>query len=192
MGGSHVARNMTPRIPSFRWELNALAASPDGSMFERVFTAIRLDPVARLDRDQRWCHHHAAMPRAGQQPVQPIAAGTTSSQKLSRRPLLPRRAASCSGSLGGSRTPRMPYLPAATVLGNRSATVALCTSSPTSVISSIAPSSMHEALCRSFGTTLDIVHDEDGPPITQRIWGLGNRPRFHKSFSLHLIVNHGP
>src|SRR4051812_27016472 len=31
---------------------------------------------------------------------------------------------------------------------------------------------MHEALCRSFGTTLDSVHAEDGPPITQRTSGL--------------------
>ena len=31
---------------------------------------------------------------------------------------------------------------------------------------------MHEALCRSFGTTLDMMHDEGGPPITQRTSGL--------------------
>ena len=31
---------------------------------------------------------------------------------------------------------------------------------------------MHEALCRSSGTTHDMVHDEDGPPITQRTSGL--------------------
>jgi 7,8-dihydropterin-6-yl-methyl-4-(beta-D-ribofuranosyl)aminobenzene 5'-phosphate synthase len=31
---------------------------------------------------------------------------------------------------------------------------------------------MHEALCRSFGTTLDILHARDGPPITQRTSGL--------------------
>ena len=32
---------------------------------------------------------------------------------------------------------------------------------------------MQEALCRPSGTTLDIVHAEDGPPITQRTSGLG-------------------
>ena len=32
-------------------------------------------------------------------------------------------------------------------------------------------SPMHEALCRSSGTTLDSVHAEDGPPITQRTSG---------------------
>jgi hypothetical protein len=32
---------------------------------------------------------------------------------------------------------------------------------------------MYEALCRPFGTTLDIVHTEGGPPITQRTSGLG-------------------
>src|SRR5262249_9740960 len=32
---------------------------------------------------------------------------------------------------------------------------------------------MHEALCRSSGTTLDSGHAEDGPPITQRTSGLG-------------------
>ena len=31
---------------------------------------------------------------------------------------------------------------------------------------------MHEALCRPSSTTLDIVHAEDGPPITQRTLGL--------------------
>ena len=31
---------------------------------------------------------------------------------------------------------------------------------------------MLEALCRQFSTTLDIVHAEDGPPITQRTSGL--------------------
>jgi hypothetical protein len=31
---------------------------------------------------------------------------------------------------------------------------------------------MLEALCRSSSTTLDIVHTEDGPPITQRTSGL--------------------
>jgi hypothetical protein len=36
---------------------------------------------------------------------------------------------------------------------------------------------MHEALCRSFGTTLDMVHDEDGPPITQRTSGLSQMVR---------------
>ena len=35
---------------------------------------------------------------------------------------------------------------------------------------------MHEALCRSSGTTLDSVHAEDGPPITQRTSGLGGIP----------------
>ncbi len=31
---------------------------------------------------------------------------------------------------------------------------------------------MKEALCRPSGTTLDTMHDEDGPPITQRASGL--------------------
>src|SRR3954447_25243257 len=37
---------------------------------------------------------------------------------------------------------------------------------------------MQEALCRPSGTTLDIVHAEDGPPITQRTSGLGFSPKF--------------
>jgi hypothetical protein len=32
---------------------------------------------------------------------------------------------------------------------------------------------MLEALCRQSSTTLDIMHAEDGPPITQRTSGLG-------------------
>ena len=34
---------------------------------------------------------------------------------------------------------------------------------------------MLEALCRQSSTTLDIVHAEDGPPITQRTSGLGSK-----------------
>ena len=34
---------------------------------------------------------------------------------------------------------------------------------------------MLEALCRSSGTTLDSVHAENGPPITQRTSGLRER-----------------
>ena len=34
---------------------------------------------------------------------------------------------------------------------------------------------MLEALCRQSSTTLDIVHAEDGPPITQRTSGLGRQ-----------------
>ena len=34
---------------------------------------------------------------------------------------------------------------------------------------------MLEALCRQSSTTLDIVHAEDGPPITQRTSGLDLR-----------------
>ena len=34
---------------------------------------------------------------------------------------------------------------------------------------------MLEALCRQSSTTLDIMHAEDGPPITQRTSGLGLR-----------------
>jgi hypothetical protein len=34
---------------------------------------------------------------------------------------------------------------------------------------------MLEALCRQSSTTLDIMHAEDGPPITQRTSGLGAR-----------------
>ena len=41
---------------------------------------------------------------------------------------------------------------------------------------------MHEALCRSSGTTLDSVHAEDGPPITQRTSGLGKLDRAAPAF----------
>lgn len=34
---------------------------------------------------------------------------------------------------------------------------------------------MLEALCRQSSTTLDIMHAEDGPPITQRTSGLGQK-----------------
>ena len=34
---------------------------------------------------------------------------------------------------------------------------------------------MLKALCRQSSTTLDIVHAEDGPPITQRTSGLEDR-----------------
>jgi hypothetical protein len=37
---------------------------------------------------------------------------------------------------------------------------------------------MLEALCRQSSTTLDIVHAEDGPSITQRTSGLGDSHNF--------------
>jgi hypothetical protein len=40
---------------------------------------------------------------------------------------------------------------------------------------------MLEALCRQSSTTLDIVHAEDGPPITQRTSGLDNMATPEKS-----------
>jgi hypothetical protein len=40
---------------------------------------------------------------------------------------------------------------------------------------------MHEALCRSSGTTLDSVHAEDGPPITQRTSGLTHMKTGHEA-----------
>jgi hypothetical protein len=39
---------------------------------------------------------------------------------------------------------------------------------------------MLEALCRSSGTTLDSVHVEDGPPITQRTSGLISKAALDK------------
>jgi hypothetical protein len=36
---------------------------------------------------------------------------------------------------------------------------------------------MLEALCRQSSTTLDMLHAEDGPPITQRTSGLGAQRR---------------
>ena len=43
---------------------------------------------------------------------------------------------------------------------------------------------MLEALCRQSSTTLDIVHAEDGPPITQRTSGLGRS--FCKNYNFYL------
>ena len=39
---------------------------------------------------------------------------------------------------------------------------------------------MLEALCRQSSTTLDIVHAEDGPPITQRTSGLEGESERHR------------
>ena len=50
---------------------------------------------------------------------------------------------------------------------------------------------MHEALCRSSGTTLDSVHAEDGPPITQRTSGLTIFIP-HTSASLLIQENYSP
>jgi hypothetical protein len=43
---------------------------------------------------------------------------------------------------------------------------------------------MLEALCRQSSTTLDIVHAEDGPPITQRTSGLERSLRLTVSNAL--------
>jgi hypothetical protein len=45
---------------------------------------------------------------------------------------------------------------------------------------------MHEALCRSSGTTLDSVHAEDGPPITQRTSGLNDLAKDAVAHRLYL------
>jgi hypothetical protein len=44
---------------------------------------------------------------------------------------------------------------------------------------------MLEALCRQSSTTLDIVHAEDGPPITQRTSGLERTARVHRATFKH-------
>jgi hypothetical protein len=44
----------------------------------RRIAAIRLHPVARLDRDQRWRNRHALMPGTNQQSLQTIATWTAS------------------------------------------------------------------------------------------------------------------
>src|SRR4051812_21083921 len=41
---------------------------------------------------------------------------------------------------------------------------------------------MQEALCRPSGTTLDIVHAEHGPPITQRTSSLAAGRLWHRLF----------
>jgi hypothetical protein len=50
---------------------------------------------------------------------------------------------------------------------------------------------MLEALCRQFSTTLDIVHAEDGSPITQRTSGLGAPPviSWQRFSGVYLAVN---
>jgi hypothetical protein len=47
---------------------------------------------------------------------------------------------------------------------------------------------MLEALCRQSSTTLDIVHAEDGPPITQRTSGLGSYSATTDLVNSHRVV----
>jgi hypothetical protein len=49
---------------------------------------------------------------------------------------------------------------------------------------------MLEALCRQSSTTLDIMHAEDGPPITQRTSGLGGVEiyRIHKMIAARVTT----
>jgi hypothetical protein len=65
-----------------------------------------------------------------------------------------------------SKTPICRTSPLRPLSATATQTVALCTSNPTYVISSMRPFPMHEAQCRPSGTTLDIVHADGGPPIT--------------------------
>ena len=65
-----------------------------------------------------------------------------------------------------SKTPICRTSPLRPLSATATQTVALCTSNPTYVISSMRPFPMHAALCRPSGTTLDIVHADGGPPIT--------------------------
>jgi hypothetical protein len=68
----------------------------------------------------------------------------------------------------------LAYLAAAAALGNRHANRRFVhiQSDVCDIVHQGRPS-MLEALCRQSNTTLDIVHAEDGPPITQRTSGLG-------------------
>src|SRR3954452_9748265 len=54
-------------------------------------TAIGLDPVARLHRNQRWCHHDAVVPQTGQQTVKSISARTGFVAEVEAKPLLTKR-----------------------------------------------------------------------------------------------------
>lgn len=55
--------------------------------------AVRLDPVARLHRDQRGGHHDTRMPAPGQQSMKPVAARArlVAEVQLSTAPGKPRR-----------------------------------------------------------------------------------------------------
>jgi hypothetical protein len=51
-------------------------------------TAIGLDPVARLHRNQRWCHHDAVVPQPGQQTVKSISTRTGFVAEVEATPML--------------------------------------------------------------------------------------------------------
>jgi hypothetical protein len=83
-----VAPSTIPALPSpapapDRASLHARRRGPDRSQLagavklcqHQRITAIRLDPIARFDRDQRRRHHDAIMPVTCQQSMQPITAG---------------------------------------------------------------------------------------------------------------------
>jgi hypothetical protein len=53
-----------------------------------VHTAIGLDPVAGLHRNQRWCHHDAVVPQTGQQTVKSISARTGFVAEVEATPML--------------------------------------------------------------------------------------------------------
>ena len=93
--------------------------------------AIRLHPIARFDRDQRWRHHNVIMAQTGQQPVQPIIARTGFVAEAQATPRFAQaRHHLCENRRTALENSDLADLAAASALGNCDGDRALCTSNP--------------------------------------------------------------
>ena len=127
-------------------------------------TAIGLDPSPTFIgiSDGATTTHSCPKPVSSRQ--SPFPQGPASQQTLRRRRCLPSRATILRRTSG--RFSNTPLSAIATQ------TAVLYSFNPTYGYRSSGPPSRLEALCRQSSATLDVVHDEDGPPITQRTSGL--------------------
>src|SRR6202035_5685296 len=84
--------------------------------------AIGLDPVARLHRNQRWCHHDAVVPQPGQQTVKSISTRTGFVAEVEATPMLAKPSNHFAQDVGAVlEYANLSYLPTAAALGNRHA-----------------------------------------------------------------------
>src|ERR1700730_6644428 len=87
---------LSPRAHQIAHRFMSSVGYPDRRQFagtmqlrqHQSVTAIGLDPVARLHRNQRWCHHDAVVPQPGQQTVKSISARTGFVAEVEATPML--------------------------------------------------------------------------------------------------------
>src|SRR3954454_20441748 len=169
--GSH---QIAHRFMSSVWypDRRQFAGTMQFGQHHRVAT-IRLDPIAGLNRNQRWRHNYAVMPATGQKPMKSIPTRAGFVAETKPRPAPGETSRHLDQNLGTVlKNPELPNPSTESTFGHRRADGRLVH------VQSDICDIFHQARPHAGGSvpairpTLDIVHAEDGPPITQRTSGL--------------------